>query len=172
MKSFVGAFKHNQTLKFVSTHLNPTAFSTIRCSIGIALRIKRPTEECNAQHEDLMKRTAALTLQTSVLNSLSLLISGVTAFLSFLSSALRIVKFFDSANMFLQIYRAYFIIPQYFVVICSSNIVFIVHCYYSKLYREAMWETFAAVETGWKQCFGYVCRCKPKANAVHPEEKF
>ena len=71
-----------------------------------------------------------------------------------------------------EIYNAYFEGLQYAVVIISSNIGFIVHCYYSKMYREAAVETFASLKSRVKQL---LCRWLPAtlqtaaaSNIVHP----
>lgn len=73
------------------------------------------------------------------------------------------------AEVLNQIGMAYIIIPQYAVVVCSSNVGFVLHCYYSKLYRMAMWEAFDAIKLRLKK-YARICQyCQVKNNEVHPK---
>lgn len=126
----------------------------------------------NEERDDRLRRTAALTFQTSILSSFSILVSGIATFISFLSSALKLANHYEAADRLKDIYECYFFSPQYFVVVVSSNAVFIVHCCYSMLYREAMYETHAALKASLKRILDSICRLKCKKNSVQPEAKF
>ena len=114
-----------------------------------------------------MKRTAALTLQMCILNGLSMIAAAIVALLVLLQYVFMASASCTALDVTLNIYNNYFYLSQYAVVICSSNIGFLVHCYYSSLYRKAAWETFAAINASCKK-YLKVCGCNGTANKVHP----
>jgi hypothetical protein len=107
-----------------------------------------------------------------MLNVLSLFTSGCAAFLLAIYTVFTWAKIPDIVVVIDLIYNAYFLYPQYTIVIFSSNIAFIVHCCYSKMYREASLETFAAFKASCKRAFNIISKQQPKVNAVKPEHKY
>lgn len=151
-----------------------TFFSVVRAAVQIAkklrkLKIKNARRTSNKQHEDTMNRLTALTLGTCILNGFSLLLLAFAAIFNVLSTTFELAKYRSGAEIVQKIYNMYLIIPQYFMVIMGSNIGFIVHCYYSKMYRQAMWETFAATKASIKR-FAHKCGANGAANVVQPVE--
>lgn len=122
----------------------------------------------NSYHDDMLRRTLALTIQACLLNSLSLITMGIAALVNAVFIAFMLAHSSEAATVAQAIYNNYLEVPEYAVVICSSNIGFIVHCYYSKLYREAVQETFVAVKAAYNK---YVSPCGIKfaKNWVHPQ---
>ncbi len=82
----------------------------------------------NQHHQDLLRRSAALAIQTCVLNGFSLVACGLGAATFALSDLLYIVHFPTAGLFMFEIYDGYLSCLQYAMVICSSNIGFIVHC--------------------------------------------
>lgn len=133
--------------------------------------MKRKFISNNEQRDSLLNRMAALTLQTCMLNGASLLASGCSALLMVIYTALTWSQFLTAAATIQRIYSGYLLVPQFAVVIFSSNIAFVVHCCYSKMYREAVQETYAELKKHCKRAFAITSHTWPQTNKVHPEQK-
>lgn len=128
-------------------------FSVIRAAIGLAIglrKMKTAIASSDENRDDFINRTAALTLQTCLLNCMSQFGTGLATLLSSLSVLLAMAQFDELAASVWNLGAASVFIPQCAVVFCSSNIGFLLHCYYSKVYREATWETFAELKASFK----------------------
>lgn len=155
--------------------------SVVRSSMGLAKQLNnlktttgiRSINE-KKHRENLMNRSASLAIQTCVLNSFSLIVCCLSTTSWAISDLLTIGGLQDAAIFVFRIREAYFNSFQYAAAICSSNIGFFVHCYYSQLYREATVATFASLKGGIKRLFS---RSLPTtlqngtaSNVVHPEK--
>lgn len=151
-------------------------FSTVRSAVGITKHLRKPKKAVvtvkNGHSDDVLRRTAALALQMCILNGLSLLATGIAAVLNAARAMLDSAGFYATARLAQNAGDMYFFIPEYAVVICSSNIGFLVHCFYSELYRKAVRETITAIKARFMKCPIQVRGTKVGVNKVCPDALF
>lgn len=126
----------------------------------------------SAHHNDMLNRSTSLAIQTCALNGFSLIITAISMIILGICGLLNLGHFSAAEAIVFDIWQAYFAGLQYAVVICSSNVGVIVHCYYSKLYREAARSTFSSMINRVKQWFYQLLPAAVQnttMNAVHPE---
>lgn len=142
--------------------------------IGMILQIqklrKNQTKSINKQRDDFLRRSASLALQICVLNGFALIICAFAAFFLTLKRIFQVINFWPGFLVTEKIFSEFLEIPQNFMIILSSNIGFFVHCYYSRLYRNAAKKTFEAAKTRFKKIFSFrfCCKIKIQKNRVQP----
>lgn len=116
-------------------------FSVIYSMIGMILKLKEA--KTLMKNDDTRRRSAALALQICILNGISLLYCSIAAFCYVIEFFALLANF---ANFYQKIWwlnSIYIQTPRFVVAVCNSNIGFIFHYRYSRMYRDAAREIFA-----------------------------
>lgn len=118
---------------------------------------KTKTTSNNQQRDDFLQRSASLAVQICILNGLSLIVCTMAAFFLALQRLFKVAQLWDEFAFVQHFFSQYLEFPQHAVVVLSSNIGFLVHCYYSKLYRNAVRKVFGPVLARLGKVFRLCC---------------
>lgn len=126
---------------------------------------KQKNSEVNHNNDriDRLERTALLAQQVCILNCLSLIVCCLHSFLWIFLSTLSLI---GNCEMYLFVrFQIFDFVAgmQAVTLIFSSNMGFFVHCYYSMMYREAMFTLLASI----KKKFGKLSAFSFKKHHVH-----